>query len=397
MRWGRALGALVVVVVIAAVVALRARPPEVSVMIAERRELVQTVVASGRVLPAARVELAALGLGRVIAVGPREGARVERGALLAELDHDAADAELARADAVVAQARSRLAQVRGASAQTAAEALRRADTSLARARDELSRLERLSTSGGVTAQEVERARTQVALEESTRETAHIQLGAARGAEGRQAAAELARAEADLAAAEARRADRTILAPVAGVVVARAIDEGDVVTAGQRMFEIVADGPIEVRIDPDESSLALIELGQSALVSPEAFPDRRLAARVARIAHAVDPQRGTIEVRLEVPDEAHELRADMTVSVDIEVARRADALVLPLGAVRGVGTRTPWALVVEGDTAMRRELRLGAIGEERIEIVGGLEDGERAIPSDAVGIEAGSRVRVRDAE
>lgn len=361
-------------------------------MVARRSEVVQTVVASGRVLPSSRVTLAALGLGRAIEVGPSEGDHVAQGAVLVRLDDTEARANAASAEASVAQARARLAEARGPSALTAAEALHRAETNLADARDALARLTRLTGTGGVTEQDLDRARSQVALAESSRDSAQLALGAARGVQGREAAAELARTEAEASAARARLADRSVLAPAAGVVVTRSVETGDVVTAGAPLFVLAIDGPVEIRIDPDESSLALLAIGQSALVGPEAYPDHRFAARVSFIAPAVDPDRGTIEVHLEVPEPPPELRTDMTVSVDVEVARHADALVLPATAVRGVGTSHPWALVVEGAVAVRRELTLGAVGEDAIEILGGMVEGERAIPTTATAVEPGARVR-----
>lgn len=390
--WRRGLAALVVVVGALALVWFATRPALVTVAAAHRTEVVQTVVASGRVLPASRVALLALGLGRVVSMPVREGAHVQAGALLVQLDDAEARANVASAEAAVAQARARLAEVRGPSALTAAETLHRAETSLTDAQADVARLERLSGTGGVTQQDLDHARAQAALARSTRESSEVALVATRGVQGRAAAADLARLEGDASAARARLSNRRLVAPAAGVLVAHSVEEGDVVNAGQHLFDLAIDGPIEIRIDPDESSLALLATGQSALVGPEAFPDHRFVARVSYIAPAVDPQRGTIEVRLEVPEPPRELITDMTVSVDIEVARRASALVLPASAIRAAGTPRPWVLVLENGRAVRRDVRLGAIGEEDIEMLEGIAEGERAILTTAVAVEPGARVR-----
>jgi multidrug efflux pump subunit AcrA (membrane-fusion protein) len=107
--------------------------------------------------------------------------------------------------------------------------------------------------------------------------------------------------------------------------------------------------VELVIEPDERNLALLALGQSATASSEAFPDDRFAATVSYIAPAVDPRRGTIEVRLAVPTPPEYLRPDMTVSVEITVAERAHTTILPADAVRGLAEGKPWILVVEGPT------------------------------------------------
>ncbi len=391
-HWLRALALLLALAAggIAAFFLLRA--PRVPTVRAVREEVVQTVVASGRVLPAARAQLAALSLGRVVEVAVDEGERVHAGALLAQQDDAAARADLARVEAIALQARLRLAQARGPSVATSREALARAEISLADGRADLERLAQAAQGGGVTGQELERARAQLRLRESERESATIALGAARGVEARGAAADLARAEADVLAAQARLENLRIVAPAEGVIVARAVEVGDVVSAGQLLFELAVDGPVEIRIDPDESTLALLAPGQAALVSPDAFPALRFDARVATIASAVDPQRGTIEVRLTVPAPPPELRADMTVSVDVEVARRPDALVLPAGCIRDVGSAAPWVMLAVDGRTLRRDVQLGAIGEGIIEVRAGIEEGERAISLEASTIAVGARMR-----
>jgi len=390
----------VVVLVLAAGVAIAfvlLRAPLVETEAASRREVVQTVVASGRVLPAGRVEVAAVTSGRVVEVPAREGTVVAAGDLLARLDDGAAAADLTRAEAVAAQARARLARVRGPSALTAIEALRRAELELEHARGDLDRLERVARVGAVTPAEVSDARSLVEVRDSTRESARIALGMTRGADGREAAADVARTEADVGAARTRLADQHIVAPANGVLIARSVEEGDVVAAGHVLFVLAVEGPVHVRIDPDESSLALLALGQNAIVSPEAYPDLRFEARVSYIASAIDPLRGTIEVRLDVPEPPPELLADMTVSVDVEVARRADALVVAAGVVRDVSSPTPWLLVAEDGVAVRRDVGLGAIGEMWIEVLSGIEEGELAIRSTEADVEAGGRVRLREAD
>ena len=392
-HWALAVSSVVAVVALGVALFFATRPPLVAVAVASRREVVQTLVASGRVLPAARVELAALTLGRVVTVGAEQGAHVESGTVLVELDGAEAEADLARVEAVALQARAHHAEIQGPSAATAAETLRRAELDLGQASGDLARLERLASSGGVAEQELAHARSLVAQRESARQSALIGLTATRGVQGREAAADVARAEADVSAAHARVDDHRVTAPAAGSIIARSVDVGDVVQPGQQLIVLAVDGAARVRIDPDESSLALLAIGQSALVSPEAFPDHRFPARVSFIASAVDPARGTIEVWLDVPDAPTELLSDMTVSVDVEVARRPNALVLPAQAIHGIGTPAPFVLVVEGDVATSRLVRLGAIGEDDIEIVEGLEGGERAILSELASITAGAHVRV----
>ena len=117
--------------------------------------------------------------------------------------------------------------------------------------------------------------------------------------------------------------------------------------------------------------------------------------VSYIAPSIDPQRGSVEVRLEVPQPPPFLKPDMTVSLDLTVASRTATLTLPARAVRGAATATPWALVAERGRAVRRDLRLGIRGDDTIEILGGLDEGARVIVPDGRAVAPGDRIRVAD--
>ena len=106
---------------------------------ATQAELVQTVVASGRVVSPQRVTVALQGSGRVLRVAVAEGQTVERGQLLIELDNSDARATLAQASAAVAQAQARLRQLRELSQPLAAQALAQAQASALQTRKVLVR------------------------------------------------------------------------------------------------------------------------------------------------------------------------------------------------------------------------------------------------------------------
>jgi HlyD family secretion protein len=83
---------------------------------------------------------------------------------------------------------------------------------------------------------------------------------------------------------------------------------------------------------------------------------------------------------------------MTVSIDIETARRADALTVPADAVRDAARRQPWALVVRDGRVQRQEVELGARSDGRIEIRSGIVAGEQLVPASQPALPPGSRVR-----
>ena len=86
---------------------------------------------------------------------------------------------------------------------------------------------------------------------------------------------------------------------------------------------------------------------------------------------------------------------MTVSVDLTVASKANALTVPTLAVRDAATAAPWVLIVDGGVAVRRDVTLGIAGEGQSEIRSGVSEGALVVLSGQA-VEPGQRVRVREA-
>lgn len=370
--------------------------PRVEVVAAARRELVDKIVASGRVRQPARIEIGSLMLGTVAKGAVDEGDRVKAGDLLIELVDLEARAQVAQARAGVDLAEARIGQVRSVSSRTADEALRQAEINLAQAEREIERTRALVQSGALAQDALDRDQRALDLARSQRDAAatQAQSAGARGSESRLAFASLGQARAALLAAEARLAQTRILAPADGVILTRSVEPGAVVQPGAKLLSLAKDGPPELLVEPDEKALAHLRPGQRAIASADAFPAETFQATVKSIAPAVDAARGTVEVKLSTESPPPVLRPDMTVSVEIEVDRRAGALVLPAEAVRNPSSKAPWVLAVQGGRAERREIKLGIAGEGSVEIAAGLAEGEQVILPSAGPIEPGRKVRPR---
>jgi HlyD family secretion protein len=157
--------------------------------------------------------------------------------------------------------------------------------------------------------------------------------------------------------------------------------------------MTTDGALELTAQVDEKNLSLLRVGQLAQASADAYPDRVFPAAVALIAPAVDPARGTVEVRLAVPAPPAVLRADMTVSINVEVGRKAAALVIPAEVIRDP-TGQPWVLAIVARRAERRPVTLGMRGDGLVEIEAGLAAGDAVVAPAAGFVAAGERVRAR---
>jgi HlyD family secretion protein len=388
---------LFVLLGVAAAGMFRARGPLVSASPVTRSNIEQHLVASGRVRVVTRVQLNAQVAARVVRMAVREGHRVQAGELLAQLDESEADAAVVEARAAVAQARGRAEQLREVSAVVAGERVREAAANFARAQSDLTRVEALAKGGAVAVRDVEEARRTLEVARAARTAALAQQQGAGvdGADARVAAAALREAEARLAAAQVRLAQTRVVAPQTGVVLVRHVDAGDVVRPGDALFEFAGDGATEIVIEPDERNLAWLRVDQSGKASADAYPDQVFDARITYIAPAVDRQRGSIEVRLAVPEPPATLRPDMTVSVDLTVASANNVFTLPSDSIRDAATAAPWVFVVEDGAVVRRNVRLGIAGEGRSEIVSGVAEGDLVVVSSVRTLEPGQRVRVHE--
>lgn len=380
---------------IAAAIFPTLKGPKVAYVNAARRSLVQRVVATGRVEPPARVNIGTLVSGIVLKVGPEEGDRVEAGRLLVELDSAEAQATVDQAQAGVSAAQARLVQLKGTGALVASESLRQAEITLLNAESNLARLEGLFKSAAITQRELDEARKQAELAKSQRESARLQAASSNGgADTLLAQANLAQAQAVLAQAKARLSQMKIVAPASGIVLQREVEPGDIVTPGKVLFHLARDGKTKLVAQPDEKSLAYLSVGQSAQASVDAFPLQAFPASVAMIAPAVDASRGTIEVHLEVPKPPDFLRADMTVSVDVEVGRAENALVLPADVVQDSGAAKPWVWVVAGEDNKleKRPVSLGLKGEGYVQVQDGLRETDKVVAPDGKQFKVGQQVR-----
>ena len=359
------------------------RGERVEVVTAARGELRQAIVASGRVRTPQRVEVASQITGRVSGVAVREGEAVAVGQVLLEFDAAEWQASVAQARASLTQAESRLLQIGEAGLPLAEQGLRQAEANARQAERHYQRVGELVAKGFYSPAQLDDAQRARDVATSQLQAARIQVASNRpqGSEMRVARGNVEQARAALAVAEARLAYATLRAPVAGRVLTRNVEPGDTAQPGKALLTLAPAGETELTAQIDEKNFALLAVGQQARVSADAYPGEHFSARLGYIAPSVDAQRGSVEIRLTVPQPPAYLRNEMTVSIDLETARRDVALSLPCDSVREAGGQ-PWVLAVRAGRAWRQTVKLGLRGAGRCEIVDGLDEGEAVVAGNA---------------
>ncbi len=345
------------------------------------QELRQTIVSSGQVMPPAEVRLDSLSTSTVREIAKREGDTVKAGDVLLRLDEGEIDALIAQAEAAVSQARAGKTTIKATTLPQALETASQIRTNLGQARSELARQKRLFEAGVINATALESAENAVRIYESQDKAADLGVKAASsgGAATLGASAAIALAEAQLAVAKVNKERAQVTAPMDGVITTRFVEIGESVRPGTALLVLTASGRTRIQLEPDERNLALLAKGQRAAVSAEAYPNESFEATLSYIAPAVNADRGTIEVRLDVPTPPAYLRPNMTVSVELQIQTRENALSLPLTVVQDLGSARPWVGVIGArDKITRREIQIGLRGDELVEVLSGVAEGERVV-------------------
>lgn len=390
-KWAAGAGLLLAVVATLGLVRQRGVP--VQLVPVQRTGIVQSVVATGRLNAAARLDIGAEVTATVEEVRVREGDRVQAGALLLRLSDAEARAALQQARAALLEAQGRATQQASVTAPVAAQAVLQAEAAFTAAAREHQRARELVAQGFFSQQKLDDAQRALDTARSALESARVQARANQpsGIERALAASRVDQAAAAVAVAQARLARLAITSPLDALVLTRNVEPGSMAQPGRVLLTLAAQGSLRIDAGVDEKNLRLLTPGMAARAVADAYPGQPFDAQLTYIAPAVDPQRGTVEVRLAVPQPPAFLRPDMTVSVELVGGTKPDALVLPSGAVRDADREAPWVLALQDGRAVRVPVTLGLRGIGAVEILAGLKQGDQAIPQTEKAL-PGDRVR-----
>jgi membrane fusion protein (multidrug efflux system) len=203
-----------------------------------------------------------------------------------------------------------------------------------------------------------------------------------------AAAAAARAQAQQVRAQV--GDRVITAPFAGWVSLRNISAGAVVSQGTPIATISDVSTIKLDFPVPETMLAVIRPGQAIEAVSAAWPDQPFRGVIHTIDPVVDPNTRAVTARARIPNPDRRLRPGMMLNVQIENAPRM-SLSVPELAVVGEGERRFVFLLGEGNRARRTEVRTGLRSGGRVEILAGLQPGQRVITEGVVKVADGMTV------
>ncbi len=392
-RWILVVIALAALATIAAIFWWRGTAAEVATVTSG--PIQHSLVFSSRVSSVARTDLAATLTARVEKVLVREGDSVKAGQRLIALDDDDLRAQQVQAQAAIVTADARLKSQFELAGPVASQALAQSRANMEYANADFERTKALHAKGFIgdaKLQDVERAAAsaRAAFQQATAQATANTRG---GAEAQATAARVKEAQAALQIVNAKLEQTSIVAPADARIIARSVEVGDVAQPGKKLLTLAMTGETRLIAQIDEKNLGLVREGMRATGSADAFPDNKFDAELIYLAPSVDVTRGTVESRLRVAKPPAFLRDDMTVSVEVMVAQKQNALTIPGVALREAGDRK-YVVVARSGAAQEVDVKLGIRSLQRVEIVSGLSAGDQVVIDER--IRAGQRIRAVEA-
>lgn len=340
------------------------RPPmSVEIGTVSRGTVGSTLTVVGNLIGQATVDVVPRTGGRLTSITVQLGDSVSKGQLLAKIE----DSEIVE-------------QVRQAQAsQNVAHAtIRQREADLALAQTSVERSRNLYGRQLLPRQTLDDA-------EARYQAAMAQLDLAR--------AQLAQNDARLEELKINLANTSVISPVTGFVAKRNVDPGAWVSQQVPVVSVVAIATLRLVSNIVERDLRTVNVGDPAAVEVDAYPGEQFSGRVARVAPVLDPATRTAEMEVEVPNRDNRLKPGMYARVTLTVERRENALVVPRPAVVDYeGRRGVW--MPTGDRKAKFvPIELGIEESERVEVRGGLAEGDTIVVNGAAALRSNDTLMV----
>jgi len=359
----------------------RERPVEVQVAsVSMRAAGTQGAVlnASGYVTARRRATVSSKITGKVIEVNVEEGMMVREGQVLARLDASSPRAALALAEA---------------QAEAARRGLRENEVRLEQARLAERRVTQLLTDRIVSQSQVDQAKADA-------DSIEAHIAALRE--------QISVTERQIQVEQAELSNYVIRAPFGGVAVSKDAQPGEMVSpvsAGggftrTGICTIVDMNSLEIEVDVNESYISRVKPGQEVVAVLDAYPDWMIPSRVITTVPTADRQKATVLVRIGFNELDPRILPDMAIKVsflrdaDESAAPVAQSTTLtPRATIKTEGGNS-FAFVVRGDGVERRAVRLGDADGDRVEVLAGLQPGDRVVVSPPAELTAASKIVVK---
>ncbi|MGL5924250.1 efflux RND transporter periplasmic adaptor subunit [Chroococcidiopsis sp.] len=389
------------------------QPPAVEVAIARTGKIRTEPEYTGTTLPLQEVSLRAQVEGRILKLLVDVGDRVKQGQVLAQQDNtilrtalNQEQAELAALKAEVARARNQVSNAKARVEQARLE--------FQQAQSDSQRQQQLVEQGAVAEQAAEQARTNAqsagkvlkATEEEVRTEEQAVAAASDRVNAQQAA--IAQAQEQLSYANIR-------SPINGVVTQKVTEEGNFLQANGEILRLGDFRRVKVNVEISELALANLRVGQTVRVRLDAFPNQAFTGKISRISPAADRTARLVPIEVIIPNDNGRIGSGLLARVSFESNVASRVVVPETAVVQGVGSasvqgagekraegaggensrlpNTATVFVITGEKVAARSVKLGERVDGKVEILSGLQPGERFVARSGRPLKNGETVRL----
>jgi multidrug efflux pump subunit AcrA (membrane-fusion protein) len=372
----------------------------VETVLIHRGSLDRRLKLTGTIVPEAKVDVFSKVSGILERIGVEQGERVKTDQIIAMVEREEKEARLQESRAALDVLRARWEQMeKGARPEEIAQAEELVRQTEARWKNSLGNYKRLKTlkeRDFISQQHLDEAMLQVTISEAEHNSAKEKLILMRkGArqEDRDALlAQIRQAEATLKLAIINLKNATIRSPISGIISQRFLDRGAFVTTNTPLIRIIAMDTVKVIVHVVESELAQFKAGAIAEIRVDTYPDELFRGSVVQISPTVDPETRTADVEIQLDNKDHRLKPGMFARVSLVMQRREGILLLTKDSLlKDSGTTK--VFVNDSGKASLREVRLGLEGEQYVEILTGLSEGDEVIVAGQYELRDGIPVKV----
>lgn len=349
---------------------------------------------TGSTVPFRTVSLRSQVEGRLLALNVDVGDRVKQGQIIAQLDdallrtaQNQAEAELAALKSEVARTNAQISNARAQVGSARAE--------LEQAQADAQRQQKLLKEGAIAQQAAEQARTEARTAtqalRAAQETVRTEQQVLAAAQGRVVAQ-----QAVVAEAKERRSYARLTSPITGAVLEKLTEPGNLLQPGNEALRIGDFSRVKVEVDVSEKELGKIRLGQPVKVRLDAFPNQTYTGQVTRISPAADTTARLVPVEVVIPNNDSKIGSGLLARVIFESQTQA-RVVIPETALQGTEGTSAQAdkqtsrqgenrqgrvfVVTEVDGKAKvapRSVTLGERADGKVEVLSGLQPGERFV-------------------
>ncbi len=366
--------------------------------------------ATGYIVAAHKIELAAKVVGKVKWIGVDKGDKIKQGQVLVRLEDDEYRAQLEQAKGNFTNLEAKLAELmHGSRPEEIAQAqanVNSAKADLENARVSLERTRKLVAQQVMSQQALDDAQARydsAAAKMNSLQKAydlvHIgprqeQIDSMRG--------QVEQARGAVSYAETNLANTIIRSPVTGTILERAVEIGEFVTTsfvgdrGAKGYVVsLADlNDLEVELDISQNDFAKLRMGQKGTVTTDAFPDRKYDGFIREVSPEANRQKATVQVKVKVAHPDDYLRPEMNASVAFlsDEKNTVATPAQPIVFVPAAAIRDSKVFVVLNGRAVTRPVKTGPTNSQGVRIEQGLIGGEDLIINPPATLKDGDRVR-----